>query len=227
MQHKEGGIVSGIHVKEGDEVTKGQVLIDLNGDETEANADALLAQFIDLKAREARLMAEQRESSNFAEPAELADLGPQYRPLIDAAMQLQQKTMAANRNFLDTQLSVLTQRAQQTKEQIVGDQQQMSANQQRQTLSQDELTGVKDLQTKGYAPMTRVRALSSRLPACKAITARCKPTSPQPRPRSAKPRCSRWPPRSSSWDQVLSDLNDVLSKLKTMEPQLIAAAGGL
>ncbi len=223
VQHKEGGIVSGIHVKEGDEVTKGQVLIDLNGDETEANADALLAQFIDLKAREARLMAEQRESVDFAEPAELADLGPQYQPLIDAAMQLQHKTMAANRNFLDTQLSVLTQRAQQTKEQIVGDQQQMSANQQRQTLSQDELTGVKDLQTKGYAPMTRVRDLEQQIAGLQGDYGALQANVATAQAQIGETEMQSLAAKKQFMDQVLSDLNDVQSKLKTMEPQLIAA----
>lgn len=223
VQHKEGGIVSAINVKEGDQVTKGQDLIDLNGDETAANADALLAQYIDLKAREARLIGEQHEQSTFGEPAELSALDPQYRPLVDAAMQLQYKTMAANRNFLSTQLSVLDQRAQQTKEQITGDQQQMTANLKRQGLTTDELTGVKDLQTRGYAPMTRVRDLEQQVAGLQGDYGALQANVATAQAQIGETEMQALSAKKQYMDQVLSDLNDTQGKLKTMEPQLLAA----
>lgn len=223
VQHKEGGIVSGIHVREGDQVTKGQDLIDLNGDETQANADALMGQFIDLKSREAMLLAEQREQSSFAEPVELTDLPAQYRPLIDTAMQLQRKTMAANRNFLDTQLSVLAQRAQQTKEQITGAQQQMAANLKRQTLTQDELGGVKDLQAKGYAPMTRVRDLEQQVAGLQGDYGALQANVASAQAQIGETEMQSLAAKKQFMDQVLTELNDVQSKLKTQEPQLQAA----
>ncbi|HVZ29432.1 MAG TPA: HlyD family type I secretion periplasmic adaptor subunit [Asticcacaulis sp.] len=223
VQHKEGGIVAALFVKEGDEVAKGQELIRLNGDETEANADALMGQFIDLKSREAMLLAEQREQTTLAEPVEFADLPAQFRPLIDTAMLLQRKTLAANRNFLDTQLSVLAQRSQQTKEQITGDQQQMAANLKRQDLTKDELSGVQDLQVKGYAPMTRVRSLQEEVAGLEGDYGALQANVATAQAQIGEIEMQSLSAKKQFMDQVLSDLNDVQAKLKTMEPQLQAA----
>ena len=223
VQHKEGGIVTAINVKEGDKVTLGQDLIDLSGDETAANADALMAQFIDLKAREARLMGEQREQADFAVPAEFTGLDAKYQPLVAAALQLQHKTMVANRNFLETQLSVLDQRAQQTREQISGDNEQMDSNLKRQNLTKQELTGVQDLQAKGYAPMTRVRSLQEEIAGLEGDYGALQANVASAQAQIGESEMQALSARKQFMDQVLSDLNDTQSKLKTMEPQLIAA----
>ena len=223
VQHKEGGIVSGLHVREGDLVTKGQVLIDLSGDETEATANALIAQFIDLKVKEARLLAEQREVSVLAEPVELADFGPQYRPAIDSAMQIQIKTLQANRTYMGTQLSVLDQRAKQTQEQIIGYQQQMTANTKRQSLTKDELIGVEDLQRKGYAPMTRVRSLQQDIAGLEGEHGALEANVASAQAQIGETRMQAVSVRKQFLDSVISDLSDTQAKLATMEPQMVAA----
>lgn len=223
VQHKEGGIVSAIHVKEGDFVHKGDTLIELSGDETAANANALMAQYIDLKTREARLVAEQIGAGNFAEPVEFADLRGDFGPQIEAAMSLQHKTMAASQTFLGTQLSVLDQRIQQTREQITGAQQQMDANQKRQALTREELSGVQDLQTKGYAPMTRVRGLQEEVAGLEGDYGALQANVAAANAQIGETQMQSVSVRKQFIDQVLSELNDTQAKLKTMEPQLAAA----
>jgi HlyD family secretion protein len=223
VQHKEGGIVSAIHVKEGDQVINGQVLIDLSGDETEATANAMIAQFIDLKVKEARLLAEQREVASFVTPAELTDIGPQYQPLITSAMHLQTKTLMANRNYMGTQLSVLDKRAQQTQEQIVGYHQQITSNITRQSLTKDELVGVKDLQRKGYAPMTRVRSLEQDIAGLEGDHGALEANVAAAQAQIGETRMQAVSVHKQFLDTVMSDLSDTQSKLSAIEPQMAAA----
>ena len=223
VQHKEGGTVSGLFVREGDHVTKGQVLMTLAGDETEANANALMAQFIDFKAKEARLLAEQGQASDFATPKELIGLGPQFQPLVDSALLLQHKTMDANRVFMSTQLSVLDQRVQQTQEQITGNQEQMSSNLKQQDLTKDELVGVQDLQAKGFAPMTRVRSLQQTVAGLEGDYGRLQANVATAGAQIGETKMQAVSVQKQFLDQVMSDLSDTQTKLKTMEPQLIAA----
>ena len=223
VQHKEGGVVAGLHVHEGDMVQKGQILIDLEGDQTEATANALMAQFIDLKTREARLMAEQEQMSGFSEPAEFAELGPDFRPIIDNAMDLQRKTMIASRSYMASQLSVLGQRVAQTREQITGNQEQIASNETRQSLTKDELTGVEDLNARGYAPTTRVRALQESIAGLEGENGALKSQVASAQAAIGETQMQMGGVQKQYLDQVMSDLQETRGKLKTMEPQLIAA----
>ena len=58
VQHATGGIVSELHVREGDHVDAGEVLIRLDETQTLANATIVTQSVDELLAREARLEAE-------------------------------------------------------------------------------------------------------------------------------------------------------------------------
>ncbi|UXN66059.1 HlyD family type I secretion periplasmic adaptor subunit (plasmid) [Phyllobacterium sp. A18/5-2] len=58
IQHRDGGIISEIAVREGDFVTKGQVMLRLDDAETRAELSIVRTQLVELMAKQARLMAE-------------------------------------------------------------------------------------------------------------------------------------------------------------------------
>lgn len=58
IQHRDGGIVSEIAVKEGDVVTKGQIMLRLDDAQTRAELSIVKTQLVELTARQARLIAE-------------------------------------------------------------------------------------------------------------------------------------------------------------------------
>ncbi|ESQ76130.1 HlyD family type I secretion periplasmic adaptor subunit [Asticcacaulis sp. AC402] len=223
VAHKEGGIIAALHVKEGEMVRKGQELITMSGDETEANANALMGQYIDLKTREARLLAEQGQRAGFSEPVEFADLPEAFRPLINDTMDIQRKTMASNRTFLASQMSVLQQRVKQSEQQIVGNQEQMTANQTRQALTKEELTGVEDLNARGYAPTTRVRALQESVAGMEGEYGALRAQVAGAQAQIGETQMQAVGIRKQYIDNVMTDLNDTQGRLKTMEPQLVAA----
>lgn len=59
IQHRDGGIIRSIHVREGDQVSSGDMLLALDGTDSGANLAVVDAQLYETMAREARLKAEQ------------------------------------------------------------------------------------------------------------------------------------------------------------------------
>ena len=58
VQHKDGGVVTAIHVREGQHVEAGEVLIELSAPEVQASERALTSDYLTLLAQRARLLAE-------------------------------------------------------------------------------------------------------------------------------------------------------------------------
>ncbi|KQV70343.1 HlyD family type I secretion periplasmic adaptor subunit [Rhizobium sp. Root1220] len=72
IQHRDGGIVSEIAVKEGDFVSRGQVLLRLDDAQTRAELSIVKTQLIELKARQARLLAERDNLDEIIVTADVA-----------------------------------------------------------------------------------------------------------------------------------------------------------
>lgn len=158
VQHRDGGTVSALHVREGDKVVKGQVLLEIGAGELRATERALSAQVLTLLATRARLNAEQMDR-DLVVPAEFANLVPEDRALAAEALMLERAQLAARRSALVTQQSVLTQRVSQLNQQIGGFGKQIAANTSQQRLIGEELEGMQSLADRGFAPVNRVRAL--------------------------------------------------------------------
>lgn len=159
VQHRDEGIVSELDVHEGDSVKAGQVLLRLNADELRATERADAAQTIELKALQARLMAELQERSSIQFPAEFSAMTGADRADADAAKALQTREFLTRNAALSTEKDVLTQKQKESAEQITGYTRQVSANDQQQGLIQQEIGGLKGLFARGLVPATRVRSL--------------------------------------------------------------------
>ena len=159
VQHRDGGVVSALHVREGMQVRKGQVLLEISAGELRATERSLTTQVFSLLATRARLIAERDGRAVVTPPPEFANLDPEDAPIAAEAMKLERAQMAARRSSLLTQQAVLGQRVAQLNEQISGFSRQMSANERQQVLIGEELEGMKSLADQGYAPVNRVRAL--------------------------------------------------------------------
>ncbi len=159
VQHKEGGIVSALHVKEGQMVRTGDVLVELAGGEAAAQQESLASQVMGLKAQRARLQAEQLGAPTITWPPEFAALTGVERDDAERAMRVQQLQFSARAGALSAQKGVLRQKTVELTQQAEGYRRQIEAADAQQKLLADELAGTKSLAEKGYAPLTRVRAL--------------------------------------------------------------------
>lgn len=71
VQHRDGGIVSEIAVREGDQVKEGQVLLRLDDAQTRAELSIVKAQLLELSVRRARLLAERDLLAHIEFPGDL------------------------------------------------------------------------------------------------------------------------------------------------------------
>jgi HlyD family secretion protein len=159
VQHKEGGIVSALHVKEGQRVKEGDVLIELAGADAQAQESALSAQVMGLQAQRARLQAEQFGQSVITWPTSFATLGGEDSVQAQAAMKVQESQFKARAAALASQKSVLRQKGLELAQQVEGFKRQIEASDEQHRLLGEELQGVQALAAEGYAPQTRVRSL--------------------------------------------------------------------
>jgi HlyD family type I secretion membrane fusion protein len=157
LQHRYGGTIREILVKDGDQVTSGQVLMRLDDISVRARADSLTAVYDSLKAVEARLIAER---DGAAEPAfDAALLGRRHEPVVASAIANQTALLRSRTEKFETEIGVLRQRKAQLREQINGARIQAEAAERQRELIREELKGTLELYEKGYAPKTKVLAL--------------------------------------------------------------------
>lgn len=159
VQHRDGGVVSAIHVQEGQTVAKGQVLVEISAGEMRAAERATAGEVYSLLAQRARLTAERTRAGAIATPVEFASLTGEDLALAQDALALQRLQFNARRQSLDAQRGVLSQRVSQLAEQSTGYERQLESNAEQKRLIGEELEGLRKLAAQGYAPMTRVRAL--------------------------------------------------------------------
>ncbi|MEO7277725.1 MAG: HlyD family type I secretion periplasmic adaptor subunit, partial [Sphingomicrobium sp.] len=159
VQHPDGGVVTAIHVREGQHVHAGNVLVELSAPELRAAERALTSDYLTLLAQRARLMAERTGHRDFAAPAEFASLPAEDRDLAQQALALQRSEMRARLGSDSAQRGVLGQRAGQLVQQQGGYVKQREALKRQQDLIQQELDGLMSVAAKGFASMNRVRQL--------------------------------------------------------------------
>jgi len=164
VQHKEGGVVRSLLVREGATVQAGDPLIVLDDTQPRAMFVLLEEQYLTLQARIARLEAELTDADHIVLPPDLLDAA-QENPQIQRIIVGQQQTFDARRTLRENQVDTLQQRRKQLVEQIGGFRAQIRSNTRQMELLEDELAGTRELQQKGHAPLTRVRALERTLAA--------------------------------------------------------------
>lgn len=159
VQHRDGGIVTALHVNEGQLVKKGDLLVTISASELVAAERGMAGEFVNLLALRARLHAERDGARAVATPASFTSLVPEDRELAAEAMSGQRALFYARRNALGTERSVIGQRIGQYDAQIDAYRYQMRANQEQQRLINDELTGLKSLEERGFVSTNRIRAM--------------------------------------------------------------------
>lgn len=159
VQHRDGGTVSALHVKEGDRVTRGAILIEFAATEIQAQERALFGQFIELDATRARLLAESAEQRTIPVPASWAAFQAPDRALAETILARQQREMNTRRSSLGAQVGVLGQRREQLTSRIGGYDNQITSLDRQSVLIGDELDGLRTLAEKGLVPLPRIRAL--------------------------------------------------------------------
>jgi HlyD family secretion protein len=157
VQHKEGGIVGEIRVKDGDRVEVGQPLVILDNTETKAELAIIGGLLDEALTKRARLEAQRDKATEITFPPEIAARASEAD--LAAIMAGQTKLFAARLSAINGKKEQLSQQIDQLTEQIGGlDSQKISKDRQLDLIN-GELKDLKDLQSKGLVPVSRVMAM--------------------------------------------------------------------
>jgi HlyD family secretion protein len=222
VQHKDGGVVNAINVREGQHVTAGQVLIELSAPELKASERALTSDYLTLLAQRARLLAERTGQRDFAAPPEFATLSPADREIANQVLQLQRSEMRARSGAVSAQQSVLGQRAQQLVQQQGGYVKQRQALEEQQRLIGEELAGLRSVAEKGFASMNRVRALERDQADLQGQEAQMTAEYARAGEGIGEAKMQSLSVSRDRLEQVESDLKDTQSKISEVLPKLVA-----
>ncbi|MCJ8189824.1 HlyD family type I secretion periplasmic adaptor subunit [Sphingomicrobium aestuariivivum] len=160
VQHRDGGVVATLLVKDGQVVEKGDVLVRLVAAEVAAEERALTSEEIGLLAERARLRAEQSGQSTITPPPQFARLArDEDRAIAAAALDLQQRQLASRAALLSTTRSVIGQQSAQAVQEAEGARRQAVAADEQRRLLDEELAALAPVAEKGFVSKNRLRAL--------------------------------------------------------------------
>ena len=157
VQHREGGNVLKILVKDGDAVEAGQELVLLDPTEIKAELGIVTNQLNELSIKKVRLTSQRDNSPKLELPVSM-----QASTNDSVVMEI----LTGQRHLLESTLQTATSKKDQLKEQlgqlkdqIVGVGAQVASNKKQMGLIQSELDNLRKLQKQGLVPISRVSAM--------------------------------------------------------------------
>lgn len=210
IQHLEGGIVRTIHVREGDIVKAGDPLVTLDDTQALARRQELRARYIDLRALEARLLAEMLGHDAIVVPAELLTM-----PQADYARAIgdQQALFLSRRTSQSGRELILDQRIKQVEEQIAGLTEMIAAEDEQIGLLEQEAASVKKLYDKGLERLPRLLELQREAASVEAERAANRASIAQNRQLIGETQMQLLALRDEIAEKVSQDLSTVRSEL--------------
>jgi HlyD family secretion protein len=222
VQHRDGGIIKSILIKEGQHVTAGQTLIQLQPTEVRANAASTQSQVISLLAQRARLEAEQAGRSNIVPPPEFAKLPPEAKQEAVKALDLQARELQTRQGSVTAQKNVLKQREAELEQQIIGYKRQVVATDAQSKSIASELEGARALNARGFGPLTRVRQLERNAQELDSTRADLDANIAKSQQSIGEAQMQALTVDSQQAAEVAKDLRDVNSQLNDVSPKLTA-----
>jgi HlyD family secretion protein len=157
VQHREGGNVLRILVKDGDVVQAGQDMVLLDPTETKAELGIVDGQLDELLIRKARLEAQRDGVAEIAMPVALKERSTMAT--VAEILAGQKRLLESTLNTTQSKKQQLAEQLGQLKEQISGIQAQIASGKKQLGLIASEVAGLRGLQAKGLVPASRVSAM--------------------------------------------------------------------
>ncbi len=225
VQHKEGGIVGDIRVKDGDRVEMGQALIVLDNTETKSELTIIDGLLDEALAKRARLEAQRDLASAIIFPPEvLARVG---EPGVAAIMAGQTKLFNARLQAVVGKKEQLIQQIGQLTEQIGGLESQRISKEKQLTLISAELTDLKDLQSKGLVPISRVMAMDRETARLEGERGELVASKASAEARIAEVKVQILQIDEEDLSQTLTDLRDIEGRVAELKERKLAVASRL
>jgi HlyD family secretion protein len=157
VQHPTGGIVGEILVKEGSHVEAGQIVMRLDDTVTRATLGMVQSQLDELKAREARLLAEREGDETLTFAVELVSRSQEAG--VAASITGEKRLFESRKQVRTGQRAQLRERISQSNEEITGLIAQQEAKEREIKFVAEELVGVSHLYKQNLISIQRIMAL--------------------------------------------------------------------
>ncbi|MCY7339552.1 MAG: HlyD family type I secretion periplasmic adaptor subunit [Sphingomonas bacterium] len=223
VQHRDGGVIADIAVREGAKVRRGDVLIRLSAADVRAQERALAGQTITLLAQRARLQAEQAGRGGIAAPPEFAALTGIDRDDAMRALRIQQVQLRTRSAVLSAQRGVLGQRSAQASSQGKGYSRQVVAIDEQLRLIEEELSSLRTVADKGFVSKNRVRALERAKADLEGQRGQNLATVAQTGSQQGESRLQMLEAQSTYYERIAGELRDVENALAEAKPRWDAA----
>lgn len=158
IQHRDGGVVKDILVRDGDRVAAGDPLLVLDEGELSSQAKIIAGQLFELRARAARLVAERDGMAKIEYPADLKEMA-ELDLAAASIIKGQDNLFTARLTTFDEARRSLEQQKLQVKNEIVGQRAQIEALEEQLMLVETELFNSEALLEEGLVQSTRVTSL--------------------------------------------------------------------
>lgn len=155
IQHLEGGIVRALPVVDGQWVSQGDLLLEIEGRQFRAELDALRVQHATLEAMFVRLIAE-RDGRDALQFPETATLAPDDARLIEARA-AQRASFTTRRKAHDGEIAVLRQTVEQLRAQMAGISSVMASKRRVIQSYESEIDDLRELLKEGFADRQKLR----------------------------------------------------------------------
>jgi HlyD family secretion protein len=225
VQHRDGGVVAELSVKEGQEVTRGEILLRIDASELKAQESVLARQTIAARMLESRLEAQMRDARAFDRPKWMASLPEADKADAEATYAAQLKEFRAGTDTTSAELAVIDRRLGQTGAALPGIEAELVAVNEQLKLASDQLADIRKLYESGWAQLSRVRELESRVA---ELTGRRK-TLEADLVRNGEAANELTETRrqtlASSKDETAKTLREIQTELLTLEPRLAEVRG--
>jgi HlyD family secretion protein len=222
VQHRDGGIVAAIHVREGQQVRAGDVLIELKGDEVRAQERALASQMLNLLAQRHRLEAEQVGSATIRWPASFDGVEASSEE-VAAAIAVQEQDFVARRTLLATQTQVLGQQSAQALETARGYGSQVQSSAEQERLIDEELKSLMPVAEKGFVSKSRLRQLERAKAALAGAKGQARAGAGEAELSAGTARLRQLEGERTYRERATSELKDVAFALDELAPKYRAA----
>jgi HlyD family type I secretion membrane fusion protein len=157
VQHLEGGIIRRIHVRNGDVVSAGQILVELDDTRVRVEFDLLEQQHLANMGAKARLVAERDRKRAVTFPSTLT--ARKADPYVQEILEGQQRLFDNRTKALRSQISLLNRRVGKTREEITALGAQQQADERQLELIDEEIADLRKLYEAGLARKTRLLSL--------------------------------------------------------------------
>jgi protease secretion system membrane fusion protein len=215
-----GGKISAILVKDGDEVTPGQVLVRLDDTQARSQYEIAIGQWFTAAASEARLTAERLGKGSISFPVRLRNAHTDPRAL--QAMQLQTQLFATRRQALESDRNILRESIRGLEAQLAGIEEATRARKDQQRLLEGEIARQRELADKGFLARNRVSEQERALAALTGAIAEDAGNIGHTRQQIAELKARLLSREQEYRKEVESQLADVQREASTLESRLQA-----